>query len=235
MGLSPQPPVDIVDLAYRLGVSDIRTANLVEDGRLDVSPKAITILVRPDLSPARRRFTIAHEIAHLLIGHENEFVARREGIPDNETERTCDQIAAGLLLPYRWIQDSFSNNPQSLETVREVVHGAQVSMGAALVRMKEVLGWHLSLLRWRHVDRKWRFVAGAGTPPGLFGAIRTAQRTNEVLDSLRASGGRDARTDLPVMIGARIWDVPTETSVWSRTALALADLVEPAAALSRRK
>jgi hypothetical protein len=204
----------------------------VEDGRLEITPGNIRILLRPDLGSARRRFTIAHELAHLLIEDRPTLVAKRDGAPRNDIERMCDEIAAGILLPYRWMQENYQSEPRSLSTIREVAVHAQVSMGAALVRLKEVVDWHHSLLRWRRADTRWRFVAGAGVPKPLFGLIRTAPETSEALDLLQKSGGEDSTTEIPIMMKSTMCKVSAETSIRGRTAMALADLVEPA---SRRR
>lgn len=227
-GLFPEPPIDVVDLARRLGVTDIRPAPLVEDGRLDVEADSVRILLRGDLSPTRRRFTIAHEIAHLVIGNSDMRVARRAASPRDLTERLCDEIAASILLPYPWVASRYGSRPVSLSTVREMAQVGEVSMGAAVVRMKEVLGWHYSLLRWRRDETRWRFVAGTAVPRSVFGTIRTAPQTGEALDEIAREVRGDIRTDLPLNLGDRLVHAPGEVSVWGRTALALIDLMLPA-------
>lgn len=227
VGLFPEPPIDVIDLARRLGVSDIRSAPLVEDGRLDVEANSIRILLRGDLSPTRRRFTIAHEIAHLLIGNSDMRVARRAANPRDLTERLCDEIAASILLPYPWVASRYGSRRVSLSTVREMAQVGEVSMGAAVVRLKEVLGWHHSLLRWRRDERRWRFVAGTAVPRGVFGTIRTAPQTGESLDRLAQELRGDIPTELPLFVRDKLVRLPSEVSVWGRTALALTDLMLP--------
>lgn len=226
VGIFPEPPIDVFDLARRLGVAEIRPAPLVEDGRLDVTPHSIRILVRGDLSPTRRRFTIAHEIAHLIIGEGAIRIDKRYGTPRDTTERLCDQIAAGILLPYRWVADHYSGRSVSLATVRELAQKADVSMGAAVVRLQEVAAWHYSLLRWRRQDAKWRFVAGTGLPPNVFGSVRTAPETVTTLDEIARSTHADVRTQLPVILRGDLVRARSEVSLWGRTALALSDLME---------
>jgi predicted transcriptional regulator len=49
----------------------------------------------PDLSVPRRRFTIAHELAHVVIGQTGPNAPRA----GKEPERLCDLIAVELLMP----------------------------------------------------------------------------------------------------------------------------------------
>lgn len=226
-GVFPEPPIDVFDLARRLGVNEIRTARLVEDGRLDVTPDSIRILIRNDLSPARQRFTIAHEIAHLIVGEGAIRIEKRDAAPRDKTERLCDEIAAGLLLPYAWVVQNFLGRQVSLATVRELAHAADVSLGAATVRLKEVAGWHCSLLRWRRHDMKWRFVAGTALPRNTFGTIRTAPETITALDEIARSSQADVRTRLPIIVRGRLVRAKSEVSLRGTTAVVLCDLREP--------
>lgn len=225
IGIYDQPPINVYDLARRLGVTEIRTAPLVEDGRLEVSHNQVRIRLRSGLSPARRRFTIAHELAHLLIENRPE-MAKRVRVPTTGIERRCDEMAAAILLPYSWVMDNYSHSTASMATVRDLADAAHVSMGAAVVRLKEVLGWHYSLLRWRRDTERWRFVAGAGVPKPFFGKIQSAPTTTATLEALLSQQGRDHVTVLPVSVRSAVRLLRAEVSLRGNTSIALTDLLQ---------
>lgn len=66
--------------------------------------RSMTINVRADKSWRRQRFTVGHEIGHLVLfrlAERSRELARALNDPDNweEVERLCDQTAAELLMP----------------------------------------------------------------------------------------------------------------------------------------
>src|SRR5688572_17971673 len=65
-----RPPVDIVKLAKKLGVAEVSAAAISSDGYLGRRADGRFVIRYSDASPHhRRRFTIAHEIGHLLLSH----------------------------------------------------------------------------------------------------------------------------------------------------------------------
>src|SRR5689334_16337861 len=65
---NPTPPVDVAKVAVLCGIRQVRTEPLAVRGelrRLNIGGYAVTLDAR--LSPQRRRFTLAHEIAHTLL------------------------------------------------------------------------------------------------------------------------------------------------------------------------
>ena len=61
------PPVPLAVLASFQGIRSIETIDIVASGRLIVHPEGSVVQVNRAESPARRQFTIAHEIAHTLL------------------------------------------------------------------------------------------------------------------------------------------------------------------------
>lgn len=221
-----QPPIDVAEVARRLGVASINQREMAEEGRLERRGDDVRIYTRVGLSHDRQRFTIAHEIAHLILAAPDVhlLVAHRDRLQVDDEERLCDRIAAGIILPAPWVRHRFGARAHNLSTVRHVAHIADVSMAAAAVRLSEVCSWPLSLLRWRRTHDRWVFLAGAAVPPSLFGAIRSAPATGEVLDRVGARTRRDRRVDLPLLVGDRPAQVPAQVSVNRTSALALANL-----------
>ena len=94
------PPIDVEAIAGRMDISiESETAEGVS-GRVDVDREKMTaiIRVRRDHVPWRQRFTVAHEIGHLLLGHADSTTCFRAfaGSPE---EAAANRFAADLLMP----------------------------------------------------------------------------------------------------------------------------------------
>jgi Zn-dependent peptidase ImmA (M78 family) len=72
VGVAPTPPIPVRLVAERLGVSDISTRPMGEDGALVRLGTVTKVLLREGRSPTRQRFTLAHELAHLLLLGDTE-------------------------------------------------------------------------------------------------------------------------------------------------------------------
>ena len=217
------PPIDVETLAASLGVIEISEESLIEDGRLELSDGSARILVRSAISTERKRFTIAHEICHLLLtGSQTDLVAARHIIGHDDEERFCEDFAAALLLPASWVRDVASNRPHTLHTLRVVAGRSNTSLAASCVRLGKIAGWHSTLLHWTRYPSGWRFRWAAGLPAGFRGTIRSADRTAAVLDTVDDSG--DKSTLVPIRVGGTEREVPAQVSVRRGSALVLAEL-----------
>lgn len=115
------PPVDVVELAKRLGL-ELRPVNSITDAavaavegtkpttalsRMLPAQERLTLVYNPSRPRGRLRFSIAHEIAHTLFADVAEVTRHRTptgALPDAghdawELELLCNVIAAELLLP----------------------------------------------------------------------------------------------------------------------------------------
>jgi len=220
-----QPPIDVEYLVSQLGVDQVTEADLIEDGRMVRSGDRTNIIVRAGLSRERRRFTIAHELCHVLLADtSSELVATRHIIGSDEEERFCEDFAAALLLPWAWVRSVAYNRPQTLHSLRVVSGRSNTSLASACVRLNEVAGWQRSLLHWRHDGSTWRFRWAAGLPSGFEKRIRSAPQTAPLLDA--SDDGGDMMIRLVIMVGGQQRDVPAQISVRRGSALALTQLRE---------
>jgi len=227
LGFDPQPPIPVENVAIALGVDRIHRLPLVEDGRLEQLGGYTTIFLRDDVPVARQRFTLAHEIGHLVLaGPERELVARRmEGVRFSSEERFCDQFAAALLMPSEWIRNEFSGVAPQLGIARNLADRSKSSLSASVVRLREVLGWQTSLLHWRRYDGHWRMTTAAALPRGLHNQVTSNEETRSVLERL-AGCDRDLRGMLPLAVRGQAWQVPVEIAVSRHGAVAMAAFSE---------
>lgn len=223
--LPANPPIDVEELARRMGIDAIKTARMFEDGRLEQDGRHATIYLRERLPATRRRFTIAHELGHRLLLHPRAPAQRyRHRLVHDKEERFCDDLAAAMLLPRDWVSTNFATAPCRLATVRHLATGTQTSLSASVVRLHEVVQWNRSLLRFRLIDARWRLDAPAAVPFEIHGQIRTTDATTSVLSDVGARTRADVVAGLPIRVLGRETTITSELSVNGPVAMALLDL-----------
>lgn len=94
------------------------------------------VLVNADEAPVRRRFTIAHEIKHILDDQAASHL-RQNGTagPDWLTERVCDYFAACLLMPRPQIKRAYTTVSQDETTLAKMF---DVSLDALRIRLQQI-------------------------------------------------------------------------------------------------
>lgn len=193
-------PVDLPALARALGVDRITYMPLLEDGRLETDATRTEILVTTSANGSRQRFTIAHEIAHLLLTQPGQAAVERRLSTANGVERFCDEFAAALLLPRDWVASRYRLAPRTLATVRQLSTATETSLAASVVRLQQIANWSSMLMQWRRDAGAWRFRWGAGVPSALHGRIRATDATRQLFDEIGRTPSRDVRIDLPLQV-----------------------------------
>lgn len=121
-------------MALRLGVSRIIEERMPFDGALYQLPHGERIIKLNSASPpARKRFTLAHEIGHLLLGKPG---LRSSCGYNQELERKCDAIASELLMPtgeaVEYVKGLGKPSPEKLKLIAAKY---SVSVQAAAIRV----------------------------------------------------------------------------------------------------
>jgi IrrE N-terminal-like domain len=126
-------------LARKLGVNRITEDALpFEGGLFDLPSGERIIKLNADSSRVRKRFTLAHEIGHLLLGKPG---LRSSCGHDRELERACDLIASELLMPLDQIKAFVLNlGSPSPENLKSIASKYSVSVHAAAIRVHADLG-----------------------------------------------------------------------------------------------
>jgi predicted transcriptional regulator len=138
------PPIDVSAIAKSFGINVWEDRNLGNaiSGKLFQDPvnggtSGYSIVVNANEAFVRRRFTVAHEIAHFLL-HRNLI---REGVEDDTFYRSklssaletqANALAANILMPYVLINQAIA---QGINTVAALATLFQVSQDAMKVRM----------------------------------------------------------------------------------------------------
>jgi Zn-dependent peptidase ImmA (M78 family) len=154
--LKLEPPADLARVAKRLGIEISEQEFVPEiDGlylRLPDAPPVIAVNNTYAKPLARRRFTLAHEIGHHLLGRRSSPGSRLFFFDTSRTgrtivERACDRFAALLLMPEDWVRryhDDLEFNPH--HRVRIMAERFEVSAWAMRRRLRE-LGLQVSAYR----------------------------------------------------------------------------------------
>lgn len=128
-------PVNIVDICRQLGVSArLYSPTDGNDGISMIIDGKPQILVSSRVNPGRRRFTIAHELGHIVLGHVGRYaLCNREPSPaDNPVEHEANVFASRLLAPacVLWGCHAFQ--------VEEIMELCKISRQAAEFRAKRM-------------------------------------------------------------------------------------------------
>lgn len=109
---------------YQQGAAAIETLGLTEmpgrtDGFCTMTERRIYIFFDGSLPPGRQRFTVAHEIGHLVLGHVGPGMATVENREptgsERAEERQANQFAARLLAPACVLHELGADTPEEIQ------------------------------------------------------------------------------------------------------------------------
>ena len=125
-------------LAKHLGI-DVRYSPLSGcDGWCLVKGEQAIVRVNNKLSTVRQRFTLAHELGHLILGVPSVVGETYEDMlrSDSDEERRVNDLASALLIPAKVARESLPDLPVVTATaIRKLAKKANVSELAAAVRV----------------------------------------------------------------------------------------------------
>lgn len=180
--LAPPPAgggVDLQAIARSLNVQAVRLGPLAFEGQTLWTHGRPTITLRADMRSVRRRFTLAHELTHVILGSEGD---KRRGAPSSDyprsllnadaidlarEERLCDATAAALLMPRGMILHFISDGLPQLSDLTELASTWQVSLEALTLRVDELSSRPILLLKASHGAGVWTARSYGSTPAPL--------------------------------------------------------------------
>lgn len=136
------PPCDVDAVAHTVGilwiaVEDIEPAAVLSAGPIEDTWMAV---IRKDDSFVKRRFSLAHETAHVVLGivgderrYRGKVAARNGKLVRNPEEMTCDYFAGALLMPRSWMLRAVDAHPPRL-----LGRTFDVSSEALRIRLKDL-------------------------------------------------------------------------------------------------
>lgn len=94
------------------------------------------IVVNRDDSPNRRRFTLSHELKHVLDHPFIKVIYRDLATSDADRQRRieqiCDHFAACLLMPRNWVKRAWANGVQDQVALATMFHVSEAAMAVRL-------------------------------------------------------------------------------------------------------
>jgi hypothetical protein len=188
------PPTDLKALGARLNVTRIISEDLPFSGELRRNSKGFEIACSSHLSASRQRFTVAHELAHVVFETTGPNCPTR----GKELERLCDMLASEILMP----QDkflAFADKNLRIEKLFDISRTFKTSLAATSIRCAQLFGHSVFEVK------------GALVTWG-YGAIRKGpiSRLDDYLRRAveRALQGKDGEETLVVQTGRlRKWNV----------------------------
>jgi Zn-dependent peptidase ImmA (M78 family) len=141
------PGESLEKVAERLRVRKITVEPMRVDGGVYEDTSGLQIKLNSSSPLKRRRFTLAHELGHLILASGGSRGARRSHA-STELERACDAVAAELLMPFDEVR-SVVPRESSIDGLLALGDRFGVSLHAATVRVYELGLWNESVGFWR--------------------------------------------------------------------------------------
>ena len=145
--------IDLIQKARDLGITDVRFKRL-SDGLSGFTANANgkqVIVVNSSHPRARQRFTLAHELAHVELGHTTEEMHRGPGLHGIQ-ERKCDRHAVKMVMPEDGINEVVDLAQPTVSDVFTVADTFDVSPTASAIRLVELSKTRLAAVNWLRDD-----------------------------------------------------------------------------------
>jgi Zn-dependent peptidase ImmA (M78 family) len=121
-------------------------------------------------SKAAQMFTLAHELAHVWLGATGVSDTQAGQVPEQQTERWCNQVAAELLMPMDELRATHRRNAPIPEEIQRLAREFKVSTLVALRRLFDA-GYISQGALWQHYreeQERLRMLKESDSPGGDF-------------------------------------------------------------------
>jgi hypothetical protein len=165
------PPYDPLELASLRGIRSRQTNGLfsAEAQLTPMQDRQLLLEFNPDRAPARKNYSISHELIHTLFDDCYEIVHQRKANPqafdpEQEVEHLCQVGAAEILMPEEDFLVDLKKVGLSLKAVPELCHRYHASREAVARRMltltKETAALMFLSRRLKPVEKNGNYLNG---------------------------------------------------------------------------
>jgi Zn-dependent peptidase ImmA (M78 family) len=133
------PPVPVEEITRQLPRIEVRRfAELPTSGRTQWNGSRWVILVALNEATVRQRFSVAHELAHIVFHPLSDIAmpAYGEVTAEERLETACEYFAACLLMPRLWMKRAYYDH--AMQDVASLARLFNVSQVAMRVRMEQL-------------------------------------------------------------------------------------------------
>lgn len=153
-------PINVEAAAKFVGIEQIVQGELPGvDGLLSLtSSGTYLVTLSRKQSRARKRFTLAHEIGHLVVLNSvgrpegstaaNDLGCRAASAEDLEEERLCDLLASELLMPRKAFLQQMQLEGVCARSIPAIARHFDVSLHAASRRVADLQGYEIGVSWW---------------------------------------------------------------------------------------
>jgi len=149
-------------------------------------------------SKAAQMFTLAHELAHVWLGATGVSDTQAGQLPEQQTERWCNQVAAELLMPMDLLRAAHQPNAPIADEIQRLAREFKVSTLVALRRLFDA-GYINQTALWQHYreeQERLRFLKARSSPGGDFYRSLGA-RTSKLFARAIVSSALEGLTSFP--------------------------------------
>jgi Zn-dependent peptidase ImmA (M78 family) len=124
----PVPLFEVIRALPRVEVKQVPT--LPSSGRAQWSRNRWLLLVDSDEAPVRQRFSLGHELAHVIFHPLSDvvFYPLRGRTAEQWEEQACEYFAACLLMPRMWVKRAWSGGMRGVPDLARLFDVSYVSM-----------------------------------------------------------------------------------------------------------
>ena len=156
-------PTRLRELALDLGIDRVEVLHMASDAMLVPRPdRGYTVFLNSSQGRARHRFSLAHEISHVILEPLVQDVIRRRspfcGDQDPEAqrlERICNVMAAEILMPAETFRDVAQQRGWQLNTALYLSSKLDVSVEATMRRLVDLAPEACAVLAWKGSEPDW--------------------------------------------------------------------------------
>jgi hypothetical protein len=225
--------VDLHRIAETLNLS-VREKDLVGcDGALlrSMTGSKGIIVVRQSIREfGRKRFTIAHELGHLILeGGSAACISSDIGqwAETKHSEKNADEFAAELLIPSEEVQSLINSEKPSLQLIRRVAEQYETSLSASGWRFCDIVSvpcaiiWSTNgVIQWFRKSDSFAFFLRRGVAVPDASYAMAAHKGQEVPDEPEPLPAREWIEHSRILEGAEIWEQSVRLP-WYDSALTL--------------